>query len=130
MFLGALLSSWGVALQVLAWGLRTYPALTLITVYEAFLVISGNLCGLLVMHEAHGMSASQLVGFGCSTCLIVVGLAAVLVWPTSLLGDGDIPVPYPCARPSRTLRSGKGESGVLLHPSRNVENPARSGMRV
>ena len=48
----------------------------------------------------------------------------------SLLGDGDIPVPYPCARPSRTLRSGKGESGVLLHPSRSVENPARSGMRV
>lgn len=89
----AVLLGWVVAIGLLSYGLRTYDALYLITMYEAFVVVVGNLNGLLVMGDAQHMTAGQLVAFSISTAVIVLGLLVLLYWPKAWLGDGERPLP-------------------------------------
>lgn len=104
-------------LVVLAFGLRTYPALLLVTLYEAFVVIFGNLSGLLVLGEYEALSGGQLAGFSVATLVIVLGLLTLLVWPTRLLGDGDAVVyagPHASAGREAGTKRPPGEASTLL----------------
>ena len=80
----ALVLGWVVALGLLAYALRAFEALFMVTVYETALIVSGNLCGLLVMGEVDGMSGGSLAGFLISNAVSISGLFLLHYWPSAL----------------------------------------------
>jgi len=95
MTLFAILFGYFAALGLLAYGLRTFEALFMVTIYETALIISGNLCGLLVLGEIKSMNAGSIAGYVLANFVVVSGLFILQRWPSSCLDpERAIPMPY------------------------------------
>ena len=67
----------------------------MITVYEAFAVLTGALSGNIVLDERAGRTPLSLMLYSASILAILTGLWLLQAWP-STLGDGDAVVSLSC----------------------------------